>query len=87
MKLYFVEFEESNNELYGEFYIKENVKTSTDEFYNIVLVILCDKNSREVKEFNVLKEFYYKEEYVDSETITGTYKINLKKFVNSLFKI
>ncbi len=86
MRLYFVEFEKETNELYGEFYLKENVKDSPKETHNIVLTLICDKDSKKVKEFNVLKELYYEGEYTDTETITDSHKVKLKKFIKALFK-
>lgn len=85
MKLYFYEFEKSRNELFGEFYIEENVEIKSNETYNIALTILCDKDSKNIKEFNVLKQFFLNGEYTDSENITDSYKVEIEKFVTALF--
>lgn len=85
MRLYFFEFEKNTNELHGEFYIKENVIDKPGETHNIALTILCDKDSKEIKDYNVLKQFYVNKEYTDTQIITNNYEIDLKVFVDSLF--
>lgn len=86
MKLYFYEFEKKNNELFGEFCIEENVEIKPGETYNIIVTILCDKDSKAIKEFRVLKQFLIDEDPTDSENITDSYKVEIDKFVKNLFE-
>lgn len=76
----FVENEADKLELFAEFYYEQ------EKDYNIIITLLIDSFTNEVKETHILKEYFDNGEYLDTENINDTHKhlINTDVLVNIL---